>query len=234
MNFEFSDEPQILRIYNYAPDTQEFKGESDGYIAPNTGLPANCTLMEPPASEPGTALVWRDDVWQKEEDHRGMVVYNTQTRTEMVVTTLGPLPENITVIKPDSQFDRWNGQAWLPDINDVKTAQIIAVKARRDEVTEDYIIISGNHFHSDTSSRIQQLSLTRMGQAEQIPAGLMWQTKNNGLIELTNETAAQFEAVTMEHDMRLYANAQRHIAALELLDDVQSVLDYDYSTGWQP
>ncbi|HFZ1516653.1 TPA: hypothetical protein ACIJVS_004897, partial [Escherichia coli] len=28
--------------------------------------------------------------------------------------------------------------------------------------------------------------------------------------------------------------AQRHIAAVEALDDIQAVLDYDYSTGWQP
>lgn len=73
-----------------------------------------------------------------------------------------------------------------------------------------------------------------MGQAKQIPTGLMWQTKNNGLIELTNDIAAQFEAVTMNHDMRLFANAQSHIAAVEALDDIQEVIDYDYSTGWQP
>lgn len=61
------------------------------------------------------------------------------------------------------------------------------------------------------------MSLTRMGQTKQIPAGLMWQTKNNGLIELTNDIAAQFETVTMDHDMHLFANAQRHIAAVEAL-----------------
>lgn len=78
------------------------------------------------------------------------------------------------------------------------------------------------------------MSLTRMGQTKQIPAGLMWQTKNNGLIELTNDIAAQFETVTMDHDMRLFANAQRHIVAVEALGDIQEVFDYDYSSGWQP
>ncbi|SUG68553.1 putative cytoplasmic protein [Salmonella enterica subsp. enterica] len=54
------------------------------------------------------------------------------------------------------------------------------------------------------------------------------------MIELTNDIAAQFETVTMDHDMRLFANAQRHIAAVEALEDIEAVLDYDYSTGWQP
>lgn len=119
-------------------------------------------------------------------------------------------------------------------IEDVKAEVITKIKALRDFITADYIIIQGNHFHSDTSSRIQQMSLTKMGLAGQIPAGLMWQTKNLGLLELTNEIAAQFESVTMDHDMRLFANAQRHIAAVEALEDIQSVQAYDYSTGWQP
>lgn len=78
---------------------------------------------------------------------------------------------------PMSKFDRWNGETWQPSITDAKAAKIQQIKAHCDTVTADYIIIDGNHFHSDANSRIQQMSLTRMGQAKQIPAGLMWQTK---------------------------------------------------------
>ncbi|MDK9603504.1 DUF4376 domain-containing protein [Lelliottia wanjuensis] len=234
MKFEFSDEPQILRVFNYAPGTQEFLGESDCYIAPNTGLPATCTLDEPPATQPGKTSFWSENGWQLKEDHRGVVVYDTITRADWVISEPGPLPEGATVIKPTSQFDRWNGEEWQPDIKDVKAAKITAIKAHRDLMTSDYIVIEGNHFHSDANSRIQQMSLTKMGQAKQIPANLMWQTKNNGLIPLTNEIAAQFEMVTMDHDMRLFANAQRHIAAVEAQTDLQALQDYDYSAGWQP
>lgn len=152
---------------------------------------------------------------------------------------LNPL-EFITT-PPPGKFYRLQGNEWVYDealfvsaLESVKAQVIQAIKAHRDDVTADYIVIDGNHFHSDANSRIQQMSLTRMGQAQQIPAGLMWQAKNNGLIELTNDIAAQFEAVTMDHDMRLFANAQRHIAAVEALEDIEAVLDYDYSTGWQP
>lgn len=234
MKFEFSTEPQILCVYNYAPDTREFIGESDCYVAPDTGLPENCTLDAPPSAEPGKTPVRGDDSWQLKEDHRGAVVYNIDSGAQQVITELGPLPANATVIKPSSPFDRWNGNAWQPDINDIKSAQIAAIKTHRDAVTADYIVIDGNHFHSDASSRIQQLSLTKMGAAKQIPAGLMWQTKNNGLIPLTNDIAAQFESVTMDHDMRLFANAQRHITTVDALDDIQAIQEYDYSTGWQP
>ena len=128
----------------------------------------------------------------------------------------------------------FNAESYSAALAATKCCVVQAIKTHRDTLTADYIIIDGHHFHSDASSRIQQLSLTKMGQAQQVPPGLMWQTKNHGLIELTNETAAQFETVTLEHDMRLFANAQRHIAAVEALEDIQAVLDYDYTPGWQP
>ncbi|EAX8474373.1 DUF4376 domain-containing protein [Salmonella enterica] len=232
--FTFSNEPQILSVFNFSPDTKEFIGESDAYIAPNTGLPSNCTQTPPPEIKQGFTPVWLGEEWQLVEDHRGQTFYDKQSGHKVYITELGPLSENITIISPMSKFDRWNGETWQPSITDAKAAKIQQIKAHRDTVTADYIVIDGNHFHSDANSRIQQMSLTRMGQTKQIPAGLMWQTKNNGLIKLTNDIAAQFETVTMDHDMRLFANAQRHIAAVEALEDIEAVLDYDYSSGWQP
>lgn len=150
-------------------------------------------------------------------------------------------PFSLITTPPPGEFYKLVGDKWIYNptaFNDAlankKENVVRSIKAHRDGVTADYIIINGNHFHSDANSRIQQLSLTRMGQAKQVPAGLMWQTKNNGLIELTNDIAAQFESVTMDHDMRLFANAQRHIAAVEALEDIQAAIDYDYSSGWQP
>lgn len=151
------------------------------------------------------------------------------------------LTKELVVIPPPGEFYRLDGDEWIFDaasytvaLDIMKTQVVQAIKVRRDEATADYIVIGDYYFHSDANSRIQQMSLTRMGQAKQIPKGLMWQTKNLGLLELTNEIAAQFESVTMDHDMRLFANAQRHIAAVEALEDIQAVQAYDYSTGWQP
>lgn len=234
MTFIFSDEPQILSVYSFSPETKEYIGKLDAYIAPNTGLPDSSTLIPPPEIFPGSTPIWSGKNWTLIEDHRGQIAYDKQNGNQVILSELGPLPENTTIISPSSFFDRWNGETWQPSIVDAKQAKIYEIKSHRDRVTADYIIIDGNHFHSDANSRIQQLSLTKMGQAKQIPSGLMWQTKNKGLIELTNEIAAQFETVTMDHDMRLFANAQRHIAAVEALEEIQAVIDYDYSTGWQP
>ncbi|WP_127960152.1 DUF4376 domain-containing protein [Serratia microhaemolytica] len=130
----------------------------------------------------------------------------------------------------------WDGEkiVSLITLESEQQKKIEEIKKYRDQLTADYIIIDEHHFHSDTASRIQQATLCKMGQAGQIPAGLMWQSKNNGLIELTNQIAARFESETIAHDMRLFANAQRHIAAVEALRELQAVSEYDYKTGWQP
>lgn len=147
-----------------------------------------------------------------------------------IITT--PPPDNFYILEDDKWV--YNKTLFTVALENTKAQVTQEIKNRRDEITVDCIIINNHHFHSDTNSRIQQLSLTKMGAEKKIPPGLMWKTKNNGLIELTNEIAAQFESVTMDHDMRLFANAQHHIAAVEALDDIQAVHDYDYSTGWQP
>ncbi|EBX6017969.1 DUF4376 domain-containing protein [Salmonella enterica subsp. enterica serovar Dortmund] len=166
--------------------------------------------------------------WQEYANTNNRIWVNSETLS--FITT--PPPGNFyKLVKGEWAFDE---SQMLAVLSSVKKAKIQQIKTHRDTVTADYIIIDGNHFHSDANSRIQQMSLTRMGQAKQVPAELMWQTKNNGLIELTHDIAAQFESVTMDHDMRLFANAQRHIAEVEALEDIQAVIDYDYSSGWQP
>ncbi|WP_194207257.1 DUF4376 domain-containing protein [Superficieibacter sp. 1612_C1] len=178
--------------------------------------------------ERGSLIELNDQQWQEYANSNKCVWINSETKSFITA-------------QPPGHFYKLEKGEWVFDENhmllalvEIKKSKIQQIKTHRNEVTADYIIIDGNHFHSDANSRIQQLSLTRMGQAKQIPEGLMWQTKNNGLIALTNDIAAQFESVTMDHDMRLFANAQQHIAAVEALEDIQAVMEYDYSTGWQP
>ena len=96
--FTFSDEAQILTVYNFSQDSQEYIGESDAYIAPNTGLPNYCTLISPPEKVPGFTPVWENETWRLIEDHRGQTVYNKVDGSQLIIQELGQLPENVTVI----------------------------------------------------------------------------------------------------------------------------------------
>lgn len=96
--FTFSDNAQILSVFNFSPDTQEFIGESNVYIAPNTGLPNYCTLTPPPQKIAGFTSIWSINKWELIEDHRGQTVYNKVDGSQIIINKLGQLPETVTII----------------------------------------------------------------------------------------------------------------------------------------
>jgi len=119
-----------------------------------------------------------------------------------------------------------------PPLDELKASKAAAIRQYRDALTESHITIDGNHYHSDPKSRIQQMGLAKLAASDAIPPGLQWMTKNNGPITMTNAIALQFEPVTLAHDVALFTAAQAHIEAVEALDTVQAVQDYDFSSGW--
>ncbi|MHC8470995.1 tail fiber assembly protein [Plesiomonas shigelloides] len=126
MSFAMSDKPQILRVYNLRADTHEFIGAGDAYIAPHTGLPANCTLCAPPEIPTSYVAVWdeQSQAWSLVEDHRGTTVYRTDTAEAVFIDSLGPLPENTVLQAPNGEYERWDGSQWVKDPVAEKQAQI--------------------------------------------------------------------------------------------------------------
>lgn len=125
MTFKMSDEAQTITIYNLRADTLEFIGAGDAYIPPHTGLPANCSDIEPPAATSGKVAVFDSlkACWSLMEDHRGKTIFDTKTGLQIFVTELGPLPENTTSLAPDGQYQKWDGKAWVKDEEAEKSAQ---------------------------------------------------------------------------------------------------------------
>ncbi|HHZ0259655.1 TPA: tail fiber assembly protein [Escherichia coli] len=97
MAFRMSEQPRTIKIYNLLAGTNEFIGEGDAYIPPHTGLPANSTDIAPPDIPAGFALF---------------------------ISELGPLPENVTWLSPEGEFQKWNGTAWVKDAEAEKLFRI--------------------------------------------------------------------------------------------------------------
>ncbi|EBR3872092.1 tail fiber assembly protein, partial [Salmonella enterica subsp. enterica serovar Minnesota] len=96
MTFKMSEQAQTIKIYNLRSDTNEFIGTSDAWIAPHTGLPANCTDIAPPDIPVSHIAVFdpETETWSLNEDHRGETVYDTQTGNPVYISEPGQLPEN--------------------------------------------------------------------------------------------------------------------------------------------
>ncbi len=126
MTFNMSEEAQTIKVYNLRADTSEFIGAGDAYIPPHTGLPANCTDIEPPETESGKVAVFDAEKtsWTQMEDHRGKTVFNIQNGSAIYISDLGSLPAGTTSIAPDGQYQKWDGKEWVKDDEAEKAAQL--------------------------------------------------------------------------------------------------------------
>ncbi len=109
MVFRMSEQPRTITIYNLLAGTNEFIGEGDAYIPPHTGLPANSTDIAPPDIPAGFVAVFNSDEasWHLVEDHRGKTVYDVASGDALFISELGPLPENVTWLSPEGEFQKW-------------------------------------------------------------------------------------------------------------------------------
>ncbi|EAB2283140.1 tail fiber assembly protein [Salmonella enterica] len=117
MTFKMSSKARTITIYNLRSDTNEFIGAGDAYIPPHTGLPANCTDIAPPDIPASHIAVFdaETEMWSLHEDLRGETVYDTTTGNQVYISSPGPLPENVTSVSPDGEYQKWNGKAWVKD-----------------------------------------------------------------------------------------------------------------------
>ena len=82
-------------------------------------------------------------------------------------------------------------------------------------------------FHSDDSSRIQQIGLVMLG--ANIPAGLKWKALGGTLVDMTPTLAGQIFGAQAARDAALFAHAEGLIAAVQAAADPASI---DITAGW--
>lgn len=97
--------------------TGEFLYSQDVWVSVGTSLPAGAFLEPPPSGEDEKAVVRQNGVWVLVDNLRGSTAYNKQTKQSEVISALGPLPSELTLIAPTSQFDAWNEASgcWVKD-----------------------------------------------------------------------------------------------------------------------
>lgn len=101
------------------------------------------------------------------------------------------------------------------------------IKAERERRRVGGVKVGAHWFHSDDSSRIQQIGLVMLGQ--NIPAGLKWKVIGGALVDMTPTLAQQIFGAQAARDAALFAVAEQHIGAAAQAADP---LAYDYSAGW--
>lgn len=120
-----------ITVYHVHPETREYQSASYEYLMVGVGIPADSYPDEPELPSSGLALRRSSDglKWEHVPDYRGQTAYSTGNRYPQVITYLGELKSDVTLIKPETDFDVWDGKAWVLDSDAQKQAFIQKAKA---------------------------------------------------------------------------------------------------------
>lgn len=115
-----------ITVYNFDSVTREYLSATEEFLAVGVGIPANSCIEAPGKNKAGFAICRMPDLtkWGYVADHRGEVVYSTETGNLMTITAPGDYPENTTTKSPATPYDKWNGSEWVTDTEAQHTAEV--------------------------------------------------------------------------------------------------------------
>lgn len=154
-----------ITLYHYDAESLEYASAGMEYLPLGVGLPAH-SVADAPIIQPKTGMALVRDLsanqWVTVEDHRHQTVYDTETKTESLISALGPMPHNKTLIQPTHEFDQWTGAAWEIDQQALKASHITAAVQQKTalikQVSEHINILLDAIAIDNQQTDIQQLA----------------------------------------------------------------------------
>lgn len=102
-----------------------------------------------------------------------------------------------------------------------------SIQTRRDSRKQGGVKIGNYWFHSDDTSRIQQIGLVMFG--ANMPVGIQWKTMTGEFVTMTPTLAQQIFAGIATSDVVVFGIAETHRQNVMASNDPGN---YDYTTGW--
>ncbi len=129
----FATEAGFITVYNYNGETREYISSSLEFLPFGVGVPAHSTTEAPGESKAGFAIRRTADLngWELAPDHRGETVYSTTNGKPVTVSQLGEYPEGTTTKSPTTPYDKWDGQKWVTDTEDLHAANVAAAEQQK-------------------------------------------------------------------------------------------------------
>lgn len=101
------------------------------------------------------------------------------------------------------------------------------IKEERDRRKAGGVLVAGNWFHTDDTSRIQQLGLAMMG--ANVPVGIMWKTMTGTFVEMTQALAGQIFNAVATSDITIFQTAEQKKTEMTASPTPET---YDPYVGW--
>ncbi|MBE8613148.1 phage tail protein [Morganella morganii] len=125
--------PGWAEVYCCHPLTREYAGKSMDEVPLGFSLKADVYSDKPELPAPGFAIVRSEDGkrWLHVEDHRGKTGYDKTTKEKIQINTIGALPDNLTLLEPQTPFDKWDGKKWVTDKAEQHTHEVAVAESQK-------------------------------------------------------------------------------------------------------
>lgn len=125
--------PGWAEVYCCHPLTREYTGKSMDEVPLGCSLKADAYPDKPELPAPGFAIVRCEDGkrWLHVEDHRGKTAYDKTTKEKVLISTVGALPDGLTLLEPLTPFDKWNGKKWVTDKTEQHAHEVAVAESQK-------------------------------------------------------------------------------------------------------
>ncbi|MFQ1020182.1 tail fiber assembly protein [Gilliamella sp. CG13] len=124
-------------VYNVDANTGEFLSATYQYLPVGVGLPAFSYIDAPKSVNNEKAIVRQGNKWSYPNDYRGQKIYSTETGVESIMQNIGEIPNNYTMLKPESEFDVWDGKNWRLDHDKKHQYEVKKTTIRKNQLIDE-------------------------------------------------------------------------------------------------
>lgn len=125
--------PGWAEVYCCHPLTREYTGKSMDEVPLGFSLKADAYPDKPELPAPGFAIVRSEDGkrWLHVEDYRGKTGYDKTTKEKIQINTIGALPDHLTLLEPQTPFDKWDGKKWVTDKTEQHAYEVAVAESQK-------------------------------------------------------------------------------------------------------
>lgn len=129
-----------VKCYLAHPVTREYMGATMENVMFDVSLSASAYLDKPELPKTENQAIRRnasDSAWEIVDDYRGKTAYHTQTKQSITIDFIGELPDTLTLLAPENEFDKWDNNQWIIDKEAIKKSQIDAAVQQKLELAQE-------------------------------------------------------------------------------------------------
>ncbi|WP_237386510.1 tail fiber assembly protein [Xenorhabdus sp. Sc-CR9] len=128
-----------VMVYRANTETGEYLCADMERTLIGVSLSAGAYLDKPELPESKDIAVCRSrdgKSWVHISDYRGKTVYHVSTREAKIIQQIGQLTPELTLLKPKTEFDVWNGTKWVTDTAAQKAKKIELMEKQRTQLRQ--------------------------------------------------------------------------------------------------